>query len=59
MSPDTSEIYEYLQYARECRELAARLSSAEYRRMLEAMADSWAQLAADRRAGIRIGRNAN
>jgi hypothetical protein len=54
MSSDALVIHEYMQYARDCRELAATLSSAEYRRMLETMADRWAQLAADQRARIRI-----
>ena len=60
MSPDTSEIHDYMQYARECWELAAKVSSVEYKRMLEAMADRWAQLASDQkgaRVGRRIGRS--
>jgi len=39
--------------ARECRHLAERISDAGYKRVLEAMADGWAQLAADRKVQMR------
>lgn len=54
MSADMSEFRQYMDCARECRELATRLSDAKYKRTLEAMADRWAQLAADKRAGMRM-----
>jgi hypothetical protein len=53
MSADMLELREYMGFARECRELAARLSSAKYKRALEEMADSWAQLAADHKIRMR------
>jgi hypothetical protein len=46
----------YMQHARHCRELAARISSVEYKLTLEAMADYWAKLAADRKAQVIQGK---
>lgn len=43
---------EYRQHARECRELAAHMESAEQRVMMLQMADHWDKLAGDRLALI-------
>ena len=53
MPAEVSEIHDYMRYARECRELAAKLWNVEYRRMLEAMSGSWTDLAAKQRALMR------
>jgi len=45
-----------MQNARCCRELAAMISNVKYKRILEAMADNWAQLAADRKAQVTRGK---
>lgn len=45
-------VKEYIEYARECRELAAALSNPDYKRTLEEMADTCAQIAADRKARL-------
>jgi len=37
---------------------AAKISSVEYKRTLEAMADNWAGLAADRKAQVMRGKQA-
>jgi len=45
-------VEQYLQYERECRELAAKLPKPEHKRTLEDMAATWARLAANRRMHI-------
>lgn len=44
---------EYLQHARECRDLAAKMDSEEQRSQLLGMAEHWERLADDRVALIR------
>jgi hypothetical protein len=51
-------VREYMQNARHCGELTAKISGAEYKRTLEAMANYWARLAADQRALVRRGERA-
>lgn len=43
---------EYLQYERECRELAAKPSNSEHKNALLEMAATWSHIAADRKAGM-------
>jgi len=43
-----------MQHARHCLELGAK--SVEYKQTLEAMADNWARLAADRKARVTRGK---
>jgi hypothetical protein len=51
-------VKEYMQNAWHCREIAANTSNVEYKRTLEAMADNWAQLAADRKLQVTQGKRA-
>lgn len=48
-----------MQHARDCRELAAKISSVEYKQILEAMADNWARLAADRKSQLTRDKQAS
>jgi hypothetical protein len=43
---------QYLQYERDCRELAAKLADPEQKRSLQEMAATWVHIAASRKAGM-------
>ena len=45
-------VKEYMEYARECRALAATLSNPDHKRALEEMADTWSQRAAELKAQL-------
>jgi hypothetical protein len=49
------KVEEYRQHARECRDLAAQMPSAEQREQLLAMAEHWERLAQERARTIRAG----
>ena len=45
-------VEEYLEYERDCRRLAQKLTRPDDRRALEMMASAWAKLAADSKAKL-------